>query len=362
MIDEELLSQVQNFAPNIDIAPMSAPPQARQGLGGFLQNIGNFARNTIAPTNPNLGVDPNYAKAQQRLALLRLASGIAGGQNFASGLSQGLGAATNEYQAAMQNAYHNSLQKKQAEEQQAFRQHQLEQDKLAQQRFEATQQAEKDWREQQLKQRELERKALEDYRQRELQLRKLQIDAAGARTDQQTRQQNAKLRKEFRQLQTVKDYETILPLVNSAKTAPDTPQGDLQMIYTLAKVFDPGSVVREGELQLTKDAAPWLIKMTGEFRKQIQDKGALTPQMRKQMIDAMEQRASGYKQAYDRDYAQYGKYATDLGISPDEVVGTRPESAYSQGGPKQIALQSEYDALPSGSEYIDPNGNRRRKR
>lgn len=40
---------------------------------------------------------------------------------------------------------------------------------------------------------------------------------------------------------------------------------------------------------------------------------------------------------------------------------SQPQSAQSQSGPPRITTDQEYDALPSGSVFIDPEGNQRRK-
>jgi hypothetical protein len=143
------------------------------------------------------------------------------------------------------------------------------------------------------------------------------------------------LRKEFQSLQSVKDYETSLPLLISARNAPDTPAGDLQVIYTVGKVLDPNSVVREGELQLTKDAAPWLQKAVGEARKQISGQGTLTPETRASLLDALNQRVMGYRQAYDMDYEQYASYSQQAGFSPADVVGKHSANAYKSKGAKK---------------------------
>lgn len=139
------------------------------------------------------------------------------------------------------------------------------------------------------------------------------------------------LRKEFRSLQSVKDYEAVLPLIKSAQKAPDTPQGDLQLIYTVGKILDPGSVVREGELQLTANAAPYLQQMMGRIRKE-QGQGRLTPQTRTDMLDMLRQRVDGYQQAYTRDFDQYTQYAKEGGTDPASVVGSRPEGAFEAPG------------------------------
>jgi hypothetical protein len=138
----------------------------------------------------------------------------------------------------------------------------------------------------------------------------------------------AKTRKEFRSLPSVKDYETVLPLLVSARKAPDNGYGDLQLIYTAGKVLDPGSVVREGELALTVAAGSPLQRIIGKTRFTTEQGGRLTPETRKQILEMLNERALALRQGYDRDYQQYAEYATAGGMVPRDVVGRHAANAY----------------------------------
>ncbi len=136
------------------------------------------------------------------------------------------------------------------------------------------------------------------------------------------------LRKEFRSLPSVKDYETALPLLVSARKAPDDGYGDLQLIYTAGKVLDPGSVVREGELALTVAAGSPLQRIIGKTRFSVEKGGRLTPETRKQLLGMLNERVMAYRQGYDRDYQQYAQYARESGIDPSQIVGGHAANAY----------------------------------
>lgn len=193
---------------------------------------------------------------------------------------------------------------------------------------------------------------------------------AEATNDRRSGQDQQKLRKEFRGLQTVKDYETSLPLLVSARKAPDNGYGDLQLIYTAGKVLDPGSVVREGELALTVAAGSPLQRVLGTTRFTTERGGRLTPQTRQQLLGMLNERVLAYRQAYDRDYNQYAEYARESEFAPEQIVGRHAANAYGSGGqtkpqqnsgPKRIASDADYDALPSGSVFIAPDGTQRKK-
>lgn len=157
------------------------------------------------------------------------------------------------------------------------------------------------------------------------------------------KRQVAPLRKEFRSLESVKAYETIVPLIKSAAKAPDSGYGDLQLIYTVGKILDPGSVVREGELALTIKAGTMMSQLFGAGRFQLGKGGRIPPAQRQQIMEMLKERAGEYKNMYDRDYQTYTQYAEGSGISPYEVVGAHPDGESGSGR----------GAVPSVGEVVD---------
>ena len=137
------------------------------------------------------------------------------------------------------------------------------------------------------------------------------------------------LRKEFEGLKPVADYMTVLPLYRRAATAPDTRAGDISVIYALGKMFDPTSVVREGELILSKNAAPWLVKVASEANSQISGKGAIAPETRKQIVEALKGQVDSMRVGYQRERERFTQYAPSYGVDPNEIVGSDPAEAYS---------------------------------
>jgi hypothetical protein len=165
------------------------------------------------------------------------------------------------------------------------------------------------------------------------------------------------LRKEFRSLQSVKDYETVLPLIEAAKRAPDNGYGDLQLVYTAGKILDPGSVVREGELALTIASGSPLQRLLGTTRFALEKGGRMNPKLRQQLVGMLQERVGATQQAYTRDYDQYSQYAQESGAEPGNVVGTRPESAFGQQNQQPAQQQQAPTATgPNGQKLILRNG------
>ena len=131
----------------------------------------------------------------------------------------------------------------------------------------------------------------------------------------------SKLGDDFRQEPAVKDYRTTLPLIASLENAlaVNTAGSDLDMVYAIAKLFDPGSVVREGE-QI-------IIRGTGGLPSTVQNAlgfviggQRLSSQLRQELVDQAHSRFENYKQAYDSAAQSYRDQAKRWGINPDDVV------------------------------------------
>lgn len=192
--------------------------------------------------------------------------------------------------------------------------------------------------------------------------------AAGAKPDFNDVGQ---LRKEIQGLPSYKNVQQALPIYRAMiATAPNkTRASDLNLVYGLGKIFDPGSVVREGEMVMVKDTASlpdWLI---GEINR-LNGGQALQEDTRNAILTEARTRMDAYLQAWGSDASQYKGIAQRNGLDladviPDigEVPEFKPLGAGGTGAGEvpKITSDEEYDALPSGAEYIDPDGQLRRK-
>lgn len=137
------------------------------------------------------------------------------------------------------------------------------------------------------------------------------------------------LRKEFSSLPVVKDYTSVLPIYASALDASPGGAGDVNIIYGLAKILDPGSVVREGELQIAQSTGSVGEQLKGYFKRASQG-GSLTPEVRKGLISEMNNRSSALAQQYNQQRLHYKRLAEMHGLDPSEVVGPHPAEPFQQ--------------------------------
>jgi hypothetical protein len=176
--------------------------------------------------------------------------------------------------------------------------------------------------------------ALEFERQKQLAATGQQYDLAKIdRQGQYTAERNAasnerrefrdaqSLRKEFEGMEAVKNYRAVQPIINSAKNAPDTGYGDLDLIYATGKILDPNSVVREGELALTIAAGSPLQRIIGSGRFSLENGGRLTPESRKQLVQMLNGRVGALEEQYNAERQRFSGYAQDNGWDTGSVVG-----------------------------------------
>lgn len=136
------------------------------------------------------------------------------------------------------------------------------------------------------------------------------------------------VRKEFDKLPAVANYRAVLPIINSIKSAPDTAPGDMDFAYAAGKVFDPDSVVREGELAMTLKTGSILAQILGTTRFQLSGKGRMPPEQRAQIQAALDNRADALRQPYLQARDQYSRYAADSGYPAFNVIGDDSADAF----------------------------------
>jgi hypothetical protein len=138
------------------------------------------------------------------------------------------------------------------------------------------------------------------------------------------------LRKEFDSLPEVKTYKEAAPVLASAKKAPDTPAGDLSLVYAVGKVLDPNSVVREGEMTLVVKSGSVLERMIGAGRVNF-GKGRLTPEMRANLTGMLDQRVAEYEKNFGAAKSKYEGIAKQRGYDPSQIFTGMPKTVVRTG-------------------------------
>lgn len=129
------------------------------------------------------------------------------------------------------------------------------------------------------------------------------------------------LRKEFADLPEVKRYKAAYPSFKAIQDAAKTnnPQADINLIYGLAKLYDPESVVREGEYSTiaNSQAIPERVK---SWAQSLRGGGKLTPETKRQILEQANQRISAFEGEYQKANSAYGGIAKDRGANTANVI------------------------------------------
>jgi hypothetical protein len=131
------------------------------------------------------------------------------------------------------------------------------------------------------------------------------------------------LRKEFNAREEVKNYNAAVPVLRSIAQAPNTTAGDLDFIYGVGKILDPGSVVREGEMALVIKSGSPMERILGTTQ-WVAGEGKLTPKIRAQLIEVLNQRVTELKTAADDARKPFEVQARRQNIPINETL-TLPE-------------------------------------
>ena len=190
-----------------------------------------------------------------------------------------------------------------------------------------------------------------DYQQYEL--RKAQAGRTSVNVNtaaDKTFENETALRKEFNTLPEVVGYKAAIPAFKAVQDAATrlTPQSDINIIYGIAKLYDPTSVVREGEYATiaNSQAIPERIKSLAQ---QIQGKGKLTPETRAQLMVEARQRIGTLQGEYNGAKSTYEGIAKKRQLDTGNVfapvgqgINAKPATAAAtQGMPDVNAIEAE---------------------
>lgn len=177
-------------------------------------------------------------------------------------------------------------------------------------------------------------------------------------------------RKEFTALPPVKSFQVQADAFGKVAAAAKDPSaaGDLAMIFSFMKILDPNSVVREQEFANAQNAAGVPEQIRNAWNRALNGE-RLNPEQRNDFLRVAQA-------TYDQSAAQvrsitdqYTEMAKARGLDPARALpdfgfsGEMPQLGAAGGdGTPQVRTVEEYNALPSGTTYVDPNGKTKVKR
>lgn len=98
-----------------------------------------------------------------------------------------------------------------------------------------------------------------------------------------------------------------------------SPAGDIGLIFSVMKMFDPTSVVREGEFATAANAGSVPERVVAQYNRALRGE-RLTPSQREDFVSTAKRTYEQSKKGYDRLRERYTGLAVDYGFKPENIV------------------------------------------
>lgn len=136
----------------------------------------------------------------------------------------------------------------------------------------------------------------------------------------------ASVRKEIGALPEVKRFSEAAPIYNSMlkSRGVNTSAADLDFVYGVAKIFDPDSVVREGEMKLVGSAQSLPEDVKALMGAVAMGKGRLSPEARDRILQIAQTRINELQSSYEGRVAPYTGIAQRNNINTADILPQLP--------------------------------------
>ena len=171
----------------------------------------------------------------------------------------------------------------------------------------------------------------------------------------------SKIRGEFRAVTNdfAKVNDAFARIVASAEDP--SAAGDLALIFNYMKVLDPGSTVREGEFATAQNAAGVDKRIQAQYNNILRGE-RMTPEQREDFVNRGARLYDKALEGYDKTADEFRRIASasnaDEALAVFERATMRDYQVPTETPQEEYPTpqtQAEFDALPAGSVYIDPD-------
>lgn len=161
------------------------------------------------------------------------------------------------------------------------------------------------------------------------------------------------VRKEVRSLSNLKVYESAVPAFNSmvANIDKNSRASDIDFIYAAAKIYDPTSVVREGEQIMVSNTASLPDRIVGAIN-QLNGGQMLSRDTRLALIDSTRSRVNEYRAGLEKDLTQFRGIADRYKINPDDIIPPliEPRTVPGESGARELGDRYGRVSMPGAPQ------------
>lgn len=178
--------------------------------------------------------------------------------------------------------------------------------------------------------------------------------ASTALTAEEISRQSLELSQKLNQIPQAQNYQDVNSNWNAMKklASQNTQAAAVGMITALAKILDPGAVVREADFTILAEAGSPARRLQGYLDK-LKGKGQLTANMKKELLDLgkahVESRYAAYEQAAENMLFTASKQS--IPRDSFQLIG-KPDVGYPDLG---LAIPPDGVEIPPGYEYLGIN-------
>jgi len=139
---------------------------------------------------------------------------------------------------------------------------------------------------------------------------------------------SVELRKEFQQAPAYKKYTGSISdynnVVRAATEGEPNNTTDLNIIYSIAKIFHPDSAVKDGELKLPNATGSIAQQLSSLYTRLLSDRGMMDAETRAHLVSEATRRVNEYKESMNVTNTQYADLARRIGVPPEAVITQVP--------------------------------------
>jgi hypothetical protein len=129
------------------------------------------------------------------------------------------------------------------------------------------------------------------------------------------------MRKEVANEPQFQRFQKAAPIYQSmvASSSQNDQFADVNLVYGLATIMDPGSVVREGEQLIVRSAAGLTPELLGNINS-LNGGGKLLPGTRQKLLREAKGRLDEYRKSTEQQMKFYEQAARESGLDPKHIV------------------------------------------
>lgn len=168
----------------------------------------------------------------------------------------------------------------------------------------------------------------------------------------------AKINRQYEGAPGVSRLREVQPILASMQQSinDNTAMADLDFVYGMAKILDPNSAVKEGEMGLVMSSQALPEAFVAQINKMIEGKGGLSVETRTKLYQVARRRAEQFAAQAQQEQEYFSKLGSGYGVTPEML---RAPDVLPEYTPQQFAPEVTTNEAEPTPEEVDAELRRR---